>query len=122
MKPDPLNDIFREWQPKSPHRSEDLVQDTLRKISQVPRESVWQRLEIFLEESFANWLPSPRVLLPVAASLVLLAMGLRWTEAGRLGESLAALQWRQELNQPLSKHSIAGAYAALVEETVQPKK
>ncbi len=113
---DPLSQLFKDWQPQSPHQGDRFVQDTLRRIRKVRQESLWKRALIACTEFSETWLPSPGIGVSVAASVILLLAGFYWSDAIQQGKSLAALQWHEQLSNPLSKESLAGTYAQFTQK------
>ena len=113
---DSLSRLFKTWQPKSPHLPEPFVQETVRRIRQSKSEPFWKRLANRWSETLSEWLPSPNMAIPVAASLIIFLGALQWNAGVHEAKTLAALQWHEELSQPLAKVSLTGTYAQLAQQ------
>lgn len=117
---DPLDELLKKWELKSPHSTAKFVSDTLRAIRVRETRPGWRiTWDGWLEGAddwMGEWLPSPRVLLPVAASLILLVVSLQWAKAGRQAEAVAAFRWQQEMTQPMGQGSLSGDYARFIRE------
>ena len=108
---DPLSKLLRQWKPSNPSFSvERFTADTMRKIRLHPRKS---SLESRIQSIFEEWLPSPNILVPIAASLILFLAAFHWIDATQQTKNLVAFQWYEELSQPMAKASLAGTYAQL---------
>lgn len=113
---DPLSRLLKNWQPQSPYGTEQIAQNVMRLIRQRQTEPLWKRLGIQWAEFLSDWLPSPNVLVPVAASIILFVGALQLTLGVREAKSLAALQWQEQLSNPLAKASLTGSYAQFVKQ------
>lgn len=108
---DPLSRLMSRWEPKNPHALPKFVQDTVRQIrllDQRPRWRVWadgwmERIDEWVLE----WLPAPRVLLPVAASFVVLIGTVQWARLESHTQNLASLRWQQAAAQPLQPGTLS---------------
>jgi len=114
---DPLSKLLQNWQPQSPIDNQKFAKDVMRQIRQIKTEPSWKRVISVWSEILDEWLPSPRVLVPVAASLVLFLGGIEWTfKAEGQAKTLAALQWHERISKPLAKESLTGTYAQLTKK------
>ncbi len=114
--PDPLSKLLKNWQPVNPGSTERFVQDTMQRIHGEKAIPIWQRQWSLWTEILDDWLPSPNIWLPAAASFILLLTVIQWLEAEQRAKTMAAIQWRQELIQPLNRLSLTGTYAQLKKE------
>ena len=114
--PDPLSKLLKNWRPSSPGSTEQFTQDTMRRIHQANEMPVWKGWSESWAWILNDWLPSPNIWLPAAASLILLLTAVQWLEAEQRAKTMAAIQWRQELIQPLNGLSFTGAYHQLKKE------
>lgn len=121
MKPsDPLSDLLKRWEPKSPHMTAKFVSDALRAIRVRETRPGWRiAWDGWLERVdgwMGEWLPAPRALVPVAAALILFVTLVRWTAVDARTEAVAALRWQQSMNQPMGPTSLSGGYAGFMKE------
>jgi hypothetical protein len=111
---DPLSQLLQNWQPKCPIDNQKFAYDVMRRIRQAKTEPFWKRAIATWSEVLDEWLPSPGILVPVAASLVLFLGVIQWTfKAEQQAKTLAALQWHEQVAKPLAKQSLAGTYVQL---------
>ena len=114
--PDHLSKLLKNWQPVSHETMDRFVQDTMQRIHGEKTVPIWQRRWSLWTETLDEWLPSPNVWLPAAASFILLLTAIQWFEAEQRAKTMVASQWRQELIQPLNRLSLTGTYAQLKKE------
>ena len=108
---DPLSRLLRQWKPSNPSFSaERFTADTMREIRLRPKKSF---PESWIQSVFDEWLPSPNVLVPVAAGVILLLTIFQWNGILQQTKNIVAFQWYEELSQPMAKVSLAGTYAQL---------
>lgn len=117
---DPLSLLMKQWKPQNPHSTAKFVSDTLRILRQREARPAWRiAWDGWLERAdgwMGEWLPAPRVLVPVAASLILLVVSFQWAKASRQAEAVAAFRWQQEMTQPMGQGSLSGDYARFIKE------
>ena len=117
---DRLSELLKKWEPKSPHSTAKFVHDTLRTIRLRETRPGWRiAWDGWLERAdgwMGDWLPAPRVLVPVAASLILLVVSFQWAKASRQAEAVAAFRWQQGITQPMGQGSLSGDYARFIKE------
>ena len=108
---DPLSELFKKWQPPCPTPMQNMVRDVMRQIRQkqsAPSRSSaragWGRI---LDE----WLPSPAILAPACAMLMLLMAAFQWNKAQEQAKEIVALRWHEEISKPFGKMSISGTFA-----------
>jgi len=118
---DPLSELLKTWKPASPHTTAKFVNDTMRRIRLAQVEPWWITLAHRWDGFLQAWLPSPRILLPVAASFIVVLSVLAWNHVERRAETIAAMQWRDELSRPFSKLSLSGTYAELSRDPMLSK-
>lgn len=117
---DPLSDLLKRWEPKSPHATAKFVNDTVRAIRLRETRPAWriawdgwtERLDGWITE----WLPAPRVLVPVAAALLVLTTALQWTSIDSHAPAVAALRWQQTMSQPMGGSTLSASYSGFVRE------
>lgn len=114
--PDALARRLRNWKPEPEGSTEQFVGETMRQLRRAQTTPVRSWLRYRLEGLLEEWLPSPSVLLPVTAGLILIVGFQYWSEAVRMAETSAALTWHDELSQPLGRNSLAGLYTHLARE------
>lgn len=110
---DLLSKLMKNWQPQSPHSTERFVQDTMRKIRLGKEEPALKRWTESFGELLSEWLPAPRILLPVAASIVILFGIVQGLGAIGQAKTVAALSWHEQLSHTRSNVSLTGAYSEL---------
>jgi hypothetical protein len=69
-----------------------------------------------LDGWIVDWMPAPRVLMPLAAALILLVGGLQWMRVDREAPAVTALRWQQSLTQPMGQGSLANSYVNFIKE------
>ncbi len=105
MKPnDSLSDLLKAWQPRPPRNEGILVRNIMREIH-------GKRSRVI--PSWTEWFPEPRLLFPLAASLVLLMTGFQWVRLNKHSKFVATQTWQSELARPLGEASLAGTYLKL---------
>ncbi len=108
---DPLSELFKKWQPIHPASRQDFVRDVMRRIRQeqiAPQgKGGWKGWGRILDE----WLPSPAVLVPACAAVMLIVAAFQWNKAVKQAKEIAALQWHEEISKPFGKVSISGTIA-----------
>lgn len=114
--PDALSRLLRNWKPVPEGSTEQFVDETMRQLRRARATPVRSWLRYRLEGLLEEWLPSPSLLLPVTAALILIMGFQYWTEAIRMARTGAALTWHDDLSQPLAKNSLAGVYTHLARE------
>jgi len=117
---DSLSNLLKRWEPKSPHTTAKFVNDTLRAIRLREQRPAWRMVrDGFLERLdgwIIEWMPAPRVLMPVAAALILMVAGLQWMQVDREAPTISALRWQQNLAQPMGQGSLANSYVHFIKE------
>ena len=117
---DPLDELLKKWEPQTPHSTAKFVNDTLRAIRLRETRPAWkiasdgwlERVDGWMSE----WLPAPRVLMPVAAAAILMVTAFQWTSIDGHAEAVAALRWQQNMAQPMAGASLSGSYAGFMKE------
>lgn len=111
---DSLTKLLKTWQPKDPSFSvERFIADTMRQIrlhSQRSFPRTW--IQLIMDE----WLPSPNILMPIAASVILFLAIFHWNGIVQQTKNMTASQWYEELSRPMAKSSLTGAYTQLRKE------
>jgi hypothetical protein len=106
MNQDPLSRLLSKWRPEIPSADPAFTDDVMRRIE---FEATPTYRKSFFESMAERWLPSPNILLPVAAALILLVNFGYWKLADTQVKRFAALQWHQNLSNPASSVSLNGA-------------
>jgi p-aminobenzoyl-glutamate transporter AbgT len=113
---DPLSQLLQSWQPKCPIDNQKFAYEVMRRIRQTKKEPSWKRVMANWSEMIGDWLPAPEVVIPIAASLVLLIGVMQLEKVNQQAKQLAALQWHDQLSKPLAKESFAGIYTQLTKQ------
>jgi len=101
---DPFSRLLHDWNPQSPARDDDVIRGVMQALE--PQET-------FFDWILREWFPKPRVLLPVAASLMIFAAGIQWARMVHAARVAAVEKWRVDATQPLGGASLAGMYTQL---------
>jgi hypothetical protein len=115
-----LSKLLGQWQPKNPHSLPKFVNDTVREIRRLDNRPWWKvwadSCSERADDLTAEWLPSPRALVPVAAAAILLVSIVQWTKVESQEDQIAALRWQQNNSMPTEGASLTGVYANIMQE------
>jgi hypothetical protein len=107
MNQDPLSRLLAKWRPEIPSSKDSFTEDVMRRIE---FEATPTYRKSLFESMAEKWLPSPNILLPIAATIILLVNLGYWKLADTQVKRFAALQWHQNLSNPASSLSLNGAF------------
>jgi len=107
---DPLENLLKSWTPQSPQDPPSFTRETMAHIRSLKKEPFLRKTLRIFDELSEDWLPSPGVLVPIAALLVLFVAVHQSQRGIENAKAVAALEWHEELSNPLAKTTLTGAY------------